>query len=104
MLIDGTWHVTAPIQFWFGLDASGGNVGDPRPRDNGLLGTIHGDWCYSGEWGPMQRQPAAGERVGFFVVAGNVRGVDDAISVRERSNVVVVPFPDAHGAVFARDT
>jgi hypothetical protein len=22
MLIDGTWHVTAPIQFWFGLDAT----------------------------------------------------------------------------------
>jgi hypothetical protein len=102
MLIDGTWHVTAPIQFWFGLDATGGNIGDPSPRDNGLAGTIHGDWCYSGEWGPMQRQPAAGERVGFFVVAGNVRGVDDVVSVRERSNVVVVPFPDAHGAVFSR--
>ena len=76
-----------------------------RPRDNGLRGTIHGDWCYSGEWGPMQRQPAAGERVGFFVVAGNVRGVDDVISVRERSNVVVVPFPDVHGCgVLARAT
>ena len=100
MLIDGTWHVTAPIQFWSGLDASGGNVGDPSPRDNGLLGTIHGDWCYSAEWGPMQRQPSPGERVGFFVIAGNVRGVDDVVSVRERSNVVVVPFPDVHGAVF----
>jgi hypothetical protein len=102
MQIGGTWHVTAPIQFWFGLDASGGNVGDPSARDNGLAGTIHGDWCYSGEWGPMQRQPAAGEQVGFFVVAGNVRGVDDVVSVRERSNVVVVPFPDVRGAVFSR--
>jgi hypothetical protein len=103
MSIDGTWHVTAPIQFWNGLDASGGNVGDLSPRANGLIGTIHGDWCYSGEWGPMQRQPGAGEQVGFFVVAGNVRGVDDAISVRERSNVVVVPFPDGNGAVFTRE-
>jgi hypothetical protein len=103
MLIDGAWHVTAPIQFWFGLDASGGNVGDASPRDNGLLGTIHGDWCYSREWGPMQRQPTAGERVGFFVVAGNVRGVDDVVSVRERSNVVVVPFPEVHGAAFVRE-
>jgi hypothetical protein len=51
----------------------------------------------------MQRQPAVGERVGFFVVAGNVRGVDDVISVRERSNVVVVPFPDAQGAVYAKE-
>jgi len=102
MLIGGTWHVTAPIQYWFGLDATGGNVGDPSPRDNGLAGTIHGDWCYSGEWGPMQRQPATGEKVGFFVVAGNVRGVDDVVSVRERSNVVVVPFPDVHGSVFSR--
>jgi hypothetical protein len=104
MLIDGTWHVTAPIQFWSGLDASGGNVGDPAPKDNGLRGTVHGDWCYSAEWGPMQRQPAPGEQVGFFVIAGNVRGVDDVVSVRERSNVVVVPFPDARGALFARDS
>jgi hypothetical protein len=104
MSIGDTWHVTAPIQFWFGLDASGGNIGDPAARDNGLPGTIHGDWCYSAEWGPMQRQPAPGERVGFFVVAGNVRGVDDVISVRERSNVVVVPFPEAHGAVFTRES
>ena len=104
MLINGTWHVTAPIQFWSGLEASGGNVGDPAARDNGLAGTIHGDWCYNAEWGPMQRQPAAGERVGFFVVAGNVRGVDDVMSVQERSNVVVVPFPDVQGALFSRET
>jgi hypothetical protein len=104
MLIDGVWHMTAPIQFWSGLDASGGNIGDPAPKDNGLRGTVHGDWCYSSEWGPMQRQPAPGEQVGFFVVAGNVRGVDDVVSVRERSNVVVVPFPDARGAVFAPDS
>jgi hypothetical protein len=47
--------------------------------------------------GPMQRQPAPGERLGFFVVAGNVRGVDDVVSVRERSNVVVVAFPTSTG-------
>jgi hypothetical protein len=104
MQIDGVWHVSAPIQFWHGLDASGGNVGDSAPRDNGIRGTVHGDWFYSGEWGALQRQPVAGEPVGFFVVAGNVRGVDDAVSVRERSNVVVVPFPDAHGAVFGKKT
>ena len=104
MQIDGVWHVSAPIQFWHGLDASGGNVGDSAPRDNGIRGTVHGDWFYSGEWGALQRQPVAGEPVGFFVVAGNVRGVDDAVSVRERSNVVVVPFPDAHGAVFGKRT
>jgi hypothetical protein len=102
MLIDGVWHVSAPIQFWNGLTVAGGNVGDPSVRDNGIAGTIHGDWFYSGEWGPLQRQPAHGEQIGFFVVAGNVRGVNDAVSVQERSNVVVVPFPDVNGAVFTR--
>jgi hypothetical protein len=82
------------------------DVGDPAPCDNGISGQVHGNWFYANVWGPLQRQPAVGELVGFFVVAGNVRGVGgaDIVKVSERSNVVVVPFPDVHGAVFGRKT
>ena len=45
-------------------------------------------------------QPAPGELVGFFVCAGdcrnNTRG--DMSPVRERSNVVLIPFPGNTGA------
>jgi hypothetical protein len=48
-------------------------------------------------------QPIKGEKIGFFVVAGNVRNLTDGGSqspVRERSNVVVVPMPGSSGASF----
>jgi hypothetical protein len=40
-----------------------------------------------------------GEQVGFFVTAGDARAKDVTI-VRERSNVVVVPFPSDGGGYF----
>ena len=103
MLIAGVWHVSAPIQYWYGLAEAGGNVGFQGLCDNGIAGQIHGNWFYDAVWGPLQRQPAVGELVGFFVVAGNVRGygLPDSIGVLERSNVVVVPFPDPSGAAFS---
>jgi hypothetical protein len=45
-------------------------------------------------------QPAVGEKVGFFVTAGNARNEGAVTSVKERSNVVIVPFPTDGGAVF----
>jgi hypothetical protein len=44
-------------------------------------------------------QPAPGEQVGFFVTAGDARN-NGRVVVKERSNVVVVPFPGAGGGVF----
>ncbi len=96
MHLDGVWHVSAPIQCWHDLVSSGGNIGDATAA--GGRGQVAGNWFYSDRWGPLCRQPQAGEMVGFFVVAGSVRGGSEAISVRERSNVVVVPFPTADGA------
>jgi hypothetical protein len=105
MNIDGHWHVSAPIQFWRDADAKGGNIGDaaltPDPRaDYGQRGTIAVDWFYGqpSRWGVMSRQPSRDEAVAFFVVAGSVRGGSEAIGVRERSNVVIVPFPGREGA------
>lgn len=48
-------------------------------------------------------QPARGEEIGFFVVAGNVRNITDGGSqspVQERSDVVLVPMPGSGGASF----
>lgn len=92
--IDGQWHTSAAMQYWYGLDAQGGNVA--------LDNQIAINWYYDGRWGELNgRQPATGEIVGIFVVAGNTRGVLDDGSqspVKERSEVVVVPFPDVTGA------
>ncbi|HWB80488.1 MAG TPA: hypothetical protein VG755_36235 [Nannocystaceae bacterium] len=92
--IDGVWHTSAAMQYWYGLDVQGGNVA----ADN----QIAINWYYDARWGELDgRQPATGEIVGIFVVAGNTRGVLDDGSqspVKERSEVVVVPFPDVNGA------
>jgi hypothetical protein len=45
-------------------------------------------------WGPMSDYvPRAGDRVGFFVAAGNGRLTTAVTSVAERSNVVAVTLP-----------
>jgi hypothetical protein len=94
--IDGQWYASAVIEFWYGLDASGGNIG--------LDNQVAMNWYYdAGRWGMLAgRQPAPGETIGIFVAAGNLRNItsdDPAQSpVMERSNVVLVPMPDANGA------
>lgn len=94
--IDGQWHASAAIQFWYGLAASGGNIAvDDQVAQN---------WYYDpGRWGELAgRQPATGELIGIFVVAGNARGVleDTPLQspVMERSDLVLVPMPDPGGA------
>jgi hypothetical protein len=95
-LINGHWYASAAIQFWRGLEQSGGNAGADQQ--------VAKNWYYDGRWGAMAGyQPAPGEIIGVFVVAGNVRGVTDdgtQSPVRERSNVVLVPMPTAAGAKY----
>jgi hypothetical protein len=94
--INGAWYASAVIEFWYGLDASGGNVA--------VGNQIAMNWYYDAvRWGTLAgRQPQTGEIVGVFVAAGNLRNIttdDPAQSpVMERSNVVLVPFPDVNGA------
>jgi hypothetical protein len=93
--VNGQWTASGIIQYWYGLQYSGGDV-----TANNQIAV---NWVYDGRWGPMaHHQPAPGEYVGFMVMAGNARGVTDASQApaRERSNVVVVPFPAAAGPVF----
>lgn len=97
---DGRWYAAAAIQFWYGLTHNGGNVGDATIIDpvTKIRGQIAGQWFYFVP--EMQRQPRVGEMVGFFVTAGDVRQNARNITVRERSNVVMVPFPSAAGTSF----
>ncbi len=91
--IDGQWHASAAMQYWYGLEAQGGNVA--------LDNQVAVNWYYDARWGEMAGyQPATGETIGVFVIAGNVRGVLDGSQspVLERSDVVVVPMPGVEGA------
>lgn len=89
--IGGQWYASAPIEFWYGLDESGG-----PPSQYAL------NWFYAPtRWAPMTtHQPAVGETIGFFVCAGDCRGRIDGHGspVKERSNVVLVKMPTNAGA------
>jgi hypothetical protein len=108
--INGQWYASAAIQFWRGLPASGGNVaqdtvtmGQCTAFGAGSTCQIAKNWYYDGRWGNLAGyQPATGEIIGIFVVAGNVRGVTDGSQspVQERSNVVLMPFPPLAGAKY----
>jgi hypothetical protein len=91
--IDGKFFASAPIEMWNGR----GPAGAP-PQDWAL------EWFYDpNRWAPMTfHQPAVGEQVGMFVVAGDTRGEfnQDLSPVKERSNVVFFPMPSFNGAFF----
>jgi hypothetical protein len=86
--IGGQWHCSAVVQFWYGrdLEASG------RPDEIGI------NWFYDARWGALLgHQPEYGETVGIFVAAGNQRDSGNTI-VKERSNVVLLPFGASYSA------
>ena len=70
--------------------------GGGPPQDYAL------NWFYNpARWAPMTfHQPAVGETIGFFVVAGDTRGFNSNQKYQERSNVVMVPMPDSGGATY----
>ena len=85
--IGGQWYTSGGAEFWYGLDRTGGPAAQ-----------FASNWYYEPlVWGPLaNHQPANGEQTGFFVTAGDAR-VKDVHTVRERSNVVVMPFPSGGG-------
>lgn len=89
MNLGGQWHTCSPIEFWYGLEAGGGDI-----TVNNQIAANWTSYC-----GPMARQPQPGEMVGFFVTAGDQR-LKDAAIVHERSNTVVIPFPASSGRTF----
>src|SRR5579871_4496709 len=87
----GTWNTSGFIQMWRGRPSTGGPI----------LAEFARNWAYDSRWGPMAGyQPHAGEQMGFFLSAGNARGVTTVTSVRERTNVVVVPLPAGDNGSF----
>jgi len=68
---------------------------DQTTKDLSEPSAIGRGWLYDpGRWGVMTGYvPSPGDLVGFMVVAGSTRS-DDHVIVRERSNVVLVPFPE----------
>ena len=82
--VNGQWCTSGFIQMWRGRASTGAPI----------LSDFATNWAYDGRWGPMNHyQPRVGEQMGFFVTAGDARGVGAVTSVRERSNVVVVNLP-----------
>jgi hypothetical protein len=80
--IGGHWYCSGVVHFWTGreLEASG------KPYEVGQ------QWFY-GRWGIMDGyQPRCGEVVGFFVAQGNIRDNSNESSLKERSDVALVPF------------
>jgi hypothetical protein len=81
--LDKQWYCSAAIQFWSGRDLEASGL----PHEIGV------NWFYDARWGPMaHHQPSYGEQVGIFVVQGNVRDNAGQSSLKERSNVVILPF------------
>ena len=93
--ISGQWYCSAVVEFWYGLDWSGG-----PPSQYAL------NWFYDpSRWAPMTgHQPAVGETIGLFVCAGDCRnksyGDPAWTPVEERSNVVLVQMPSDAGALY----
>jgi hypothetical protein len=82
--INGSWYTSGFIQMWRGRVSTGAPI----------LTDFAKNWAYDSRWGPMQgHQPVVGEQMGFFLTAGNARGVFTVSSVRERTNVVLVSLP-----------
>ena len=93
LFINGRWYCSAVVEYWYGLDQSGGPPSQYAQN-----------WFYDpSRWAPMTyHQPAVGETIGFFVCEGDCRNnTDGSLSpLRERSNVVLVPMPSNNGAIF----
>jgi hypothetical protein len=86
--INGQWYCSAAIQFWEGRELEASGV----PSEIGI------NWYYDRRWGPMKGyQPSLGETVGIFVAQGNLRDFGKS-SVKERSNVVLMPFGGSYRA------
>ena len=91
--ISGRWYCSAVVEYWYGLQYSGG-----APSEYAM------NWFYDpGRWAPMTyHQPAVGETIGFYVCEGDCRNNPGGTlsPLRERTNVVLVKMPSDSGATY----
>jgi hypothetical protein len=84
--VNGVWCTSGFIQMWRGRAGTGAGIV--------VNNDFSRNWAYDSRWGPMAGyQPQVGEQMGFFLTAGNARGVTTVTSVRERTNVVAISVP-----------
>jgi hypothetical protein len=91
--IGGRWYASGPIEYWYGLERSGGSPSK-----------VYDNWFYAADrWGPMAcHQPRVGETVGFLVTHGDARNNGNGSHPsKERSNVVFVKYPGAEGGSYS---
>jgi hypothetical protein len=89
--VNGRWYTSGYIQMWRGRASTGAPI----------LSDFARNWAYDARWGPMMgHQPQVGEQMGFFVSAGDARGVGGVTSRRERSNVILVNLPAGDSGSF----
>jgi hypothetical protein len=89
LFINNHWDCSAVVQFWNGreLEASG------------VPAHFNFEWFYDpARWGPMTGyQPSAGEIIGVFAAAGDLRNNTYTLAtcprVCERTNVALIPYP-----------
>ena len=92
-IVGGEVYTGGGIEFWTGRRGGCG------PAANYIQ-----NWYYDGSWGPLNTagELTPGERVGFFVTAGDARA-KDVRTVTARSAVVAVPWPGGTGGTFRFD-
>jgi hypothetical protein len=89
--VGSQWYTSGFIQMWRGRASTGAPI----------LTDFAPNWAYDARWGPMAGyHPHVGEKMGFFVTAGNARNVGTVTSLRERSNVVMVSLPAGDSGYF----
>lgn len=90
--INGQWHCSAVVQFWYGR-----SLDETAPPSR-----FWREWWYDGaRWGPLAAvRPTEGENVGIFVAAGDLRmrffTRATCPRVCEISNVAMVPFTEGY--------
>lgn len=89
-IVNGQVYTGGGIEFW------DGRVGGCGPAAEYIK-----NWYYDSSWGPLHDagELTPGERVGFFVTAGDARAKDVRI-ITARSAVVAVPWPGGAGGTF----
>jgi|ERR1041384_2260915 hypothetical protein len=80
--VQGRWEFAAILNVWYGLFITGGTAIDPEQFSTNL-------WYLNPTL--ATHTPVEAEPLAYFVTAGGLRGVS-AVSVHERSQVVLVPF------------